>query len=276
MKTDTLFYRLFQSDPALAFDLAQIDVPEPQRYRFVSVEVKQTAFRMDGLLLPPEDQPELPVLFTEAQAQPDDELYLRLLGEVLVYLRQYSPVPAWRAAVFYTDAANERIGPGTEPFLHLPNLHRVYLEQLPLLDSPNPKLWLIALILAKEPQLPAIVAKIQAHRAQHPGDGIDWLDLLETILVYKLPNVSREEIQAMFNFNESDLKQTRFYQEVFREGEVVGEARGEARGEANMFALLLEHRFGPLPERIRQRIASANEETLKLWAKRLIEARTMD
>jgi predicted transposase/invertase (TIGR01784 family) len=42
------------------------------------------------------------------------------------------------------------------------------------------------------------------------------LELIETILVYKLPNISREEIEAMFGL--SELKQTRVYQEGKQEG----------------------------------------------------------
>jgi predicted transposase/invertase (TIGR01784 family) len=44
-----------------------------------------------------------------------------------------------------------------------------------------------------------------------------FLQLIETILFYKLPNTSREEIQAMFEL--SDLKQTRVYREAVQEGE---------------------------------------------------------
>ena len=45
-----------------------------------------------------------------------------------------------------------------------------------------------------------------------------WLDFIETILVYKLPRLSREEIKTMFALNEIELKQTRFYQEAVEEG----------------------------------------------------------
>ena len=38
------------------------------------------------------------------------------------------------------------------------------------------------------------------------------IDLLETIVFYKLPQKSREEIAAMFNL--SDLNKTRVYQEI--------------------------------------------------------------
>jgi hypothetical protein len=53
MKTDSLFYRLLQAEPTLAFELAGLSVPKPEGYRFISQEVKQTAFRFDGIAEPP-------------------------------------------------------------------------------------------------------------------------------------------------------------------------------------------------------------------------------
>lgn len=70
----------------------------------------------------------------------------------------------------------------------------------------------------------------------------EWLDFIETILVYKLPRLSREEIQRMIGLQDVELKQTRFYQDVFAEGRQEGRQEGE-------FALIgrqLQRRFGPL------------------------------
>lgn len=50
-----------------------------------------------------------------------------------------------------------------------------------------------------------------------------WLDLIETIVVYKLPHLSREEIQRM-HLPDIELKQTRFCQNVFAEGHAEGRA----------------------------------------------------
>jgi predicted transposase YdaD len=47
------------------------------------------------------------------------------------------------------------------------------------------------------------------------------LDLIETMLVYKLPALSREEIQTMIGLTNQDLKKSRFYQEVRGEGDVI-------------------------------------------------------
>ena len=39
MKTDSLFYRLLQAQPTLAFELAGLAVPEPGRYGFIAQEI---------------------------------------------------------------------------------------------------------------------------------------------------------------------------------------------------------------------------------------------
>jgi len=59
---------------------------------------------------------------------------------------------------------------------------------------------------------------------------IALIDLIETVLVYKFPQLWREEIRAMLHLPETDLKQTRFYQEVFLEERQEGwqEGRQEA------------------------------------------------
>ncbi|WP_079205576.1 DUF2887 domain-containing protein [Microcystis aeruginosa] len=41
MKTDTIFYQLFQSFPSIFFELIQLPISEANNYRFDSVEVKQ-------------------------------------------------------------------------------------------------------------------------------------------------------------------------------------------------------------------------------------------
>jgi predicted transposase YdaD len=60
MHTDSLFYRLFQERPALAFTLSGLAVPAGADYCMQAIEVKQTAFRLDGFLLPPPGHLERP------------------------------------------------------------------------------------------------------------------------------------------------------------------------------------------------------------------------
>jgi predicted transposase/invertase (TIGR01784 family) len=54
------------------------------------------------------------------------------------------------------------------------------------------------------------------------------LQFIETILAYKFPTMSREEMEQMFGL--SELKQTRFYQEAFQEGVEQGKVQGIEQG----------------------------------------------
>ncbi len=49
-----------------------------------------------------------------------------------------------------------------------------------------------------------------------------FFDFVETILIYKLPTVTRERIQAMLHLPDVDLKQTLVYQEALAEGREEG------------------------------------------------------
>jgi predicted transposase YdaD len=65
MKTDSLFYRLFHSLPQLLFDLIAQPADRAAYYHFASVELKQTAFRLDGVFQPPTAYPDWPLFFIE-------------------------------------------------------------------------------------------------------------------------------------------------------------------------------------------------------------------
>ncbi len=282
MKTDSVFYRLQQSEPTLVFELAGIVVAETSGYQFRSQEIKQTSFRLDGVIEPPPERPDAPRAYVEVevQFQPDDDFYIRFFREILLHLGQYPTAHPWYAVVIYPNQTVERVATSMEPLLELPNLSRVYLDRRPLLDSANPKIWLIGLVIADFDKIAPIADKIKGHHAKQATDSIDWMDLLETVLVYKLPKFNREEIKKMLNFEDVELKQTRFYQDVFAEGlaegQIIGEARGETRGEATMFLKLLERKFHTVPESARKRIEAADAETLLLWGERVLDATGLD
>jgi predicted transposase YdaD len=56
MKTDSIFYRIFQTLPQSFFELINLPPSEANAYDFASVELKQTAFRIDGVFLPTNNQ----------------------------------------------------------------------------------------------------------------------------------------------------------------------------------------------------------------------------
>ncbi|QXP84029.1 Rpn family recombination-promoting nuclease/putative transposase [Methylococcus sp. Mc7] len=278
MKTDTLFHELFRQWPALALDLAGLDPAAADRYRFRSEELKQAAFRLDGVLAPIEDSDD-PYVFIEVQFQPDETLYRRLFAEIFLYLQRAPQACDWRALVLYPSAVTERIPRGYASLLSLPEVQRVDLSALSGQDSDTPGWELLRLIVDETDAALARAARM----IQCQAEDLELLNFIETILVYKLPRSSREEIQVMLGITDIDLKQTRFYQEVLAEGRLEGhqkghqEGRQEGRqlGEALVLRRLLTHRFGPLPDWVEQRIQQAPPEQLETWAERLLDAESL-
>ncbi|HLA36063.1 MAG TPA: DUF4351 domain-containing protein, partial [Rhodocyclaceae bacterium] len=94
----------------------------------------------------------------------------------------------------------------------------------------------------------------------------------ETILVYKLPKLTREEIKHMIGVQDIDLRQTRFYQDVFTEGR----QEGRQEGERIVLQRQLERKFGPLDAGMQQRLSQADADTVLMWSDRILDARNVD
>jgi len=107
MKTDTLFYRLFKKEPKLALELLGLDYAGDS-YRFSSEEIKQTAFRIDGLFKPVSDDLDQPLIFVEVQFQADNDFYGRLFSEITLYLYQNKPKRDWLILVIYPHRGIEK------------------------------------------------------------------------------------------------------------------------------------------------------------------------
>jgi predicted transposase/invertase (TIGR01784 family) len=109
MRTDTIFYQIFQTLPSTLFELIGESIDVVDEYEFKSVEVKELSFRIDGVFVPSSELRNRPIYFVEVQFQKDDGFYWRLFGEIFIYLKQYKPVHDWRAVVVYPS---RNIDPG--------------------------------------------------------------------------------------------------------------------------------------------------------------------
>ena len=102
------------------------------RYQFESVEVKETAFRLDGVFLPPEDANPKVVCFAEVQFQRDEELYDRFIAEVSLFLRRTQiRYDDWRGVLLFGSRTLEL----SNRYLHRsvldgPQVQSVYLDEL--------------------------------------------------------------------------------------------------------------------------------------------------
>ena len=202
MKTDSLFYLLFQLAPPLFFDL--IGAPcQGQGYRFESVEVKEAAFRIDGVFLPPEGATDQPVYFVEVQFQRDRQIYRRLAAEIFLFLQKHPQINRWRSVVIFPRASLEPDDAlAYSLLLNSDYCQRVYLDQLP--DHPSVSLGLVQLMVTPPDQAPERARQLMSQAATSPPPILDLnriIELVETILVYKFPQQSREEITAMLGIS---------------------------------------------------------------------------
>lgn len=131
MKTDALFYELFQLAPETFFELLQ--VTPTCSYHFESITVKTSEKRIDGVFEPAVAGQ--PIYFLEVQGFPDDVIYFRAIREVTTYIEQRPLLKdnAWQAAVLWLNKADDP-GVGTlRPLARKPKPQLVSLDLIQLL-----------------------------------------------------------------------------------------------------------------------------------------------
>lgn len=256
MRRDSIFYTLFQQSPMLLFELLEETPLDAQQYRFDSVAVKEPKFEIDGVFLPPDTGVPGVVYFCEVQFQRDERLYERLFGESFLYFyRNRDRFRDWQAVVIYPTRSLEQSQ--IEPYralLDSDKVHRIFLNELGAFDELPLGVALAVLTTLDEAQAPEAARSLLARTGQEEFCGRAdraIIELVTTIMVYRFINLSRREVEAMLGLN---LQQTRVYQEAKEDGE------------RSLIYLLLERKFGQLPNDIHNCIAQLNLSQMEALA----------
>ena len=134
MKTDTIFYRLFQSFPSFFFELINHNSEEASNYDFSSVEVEQLAFRIDEVFFP-KTETDL-IYFLEVQFQKDINFYARFFSEIVLYLSKNSLQSDWKGVIIYpnrqVDSSNTQ---HYQELLNSQRIQRIYINELETSDT---------------------------------------------------------------------------------------------------------------------------------------------
>ncbi|MFM6342509.1 MAG: DUF2887 domain-containing protein, partial [Dolichospermum sp.] len=251
---DKLFYRIFLNQPGLLAELLP-GIPPDCQFDYSAPVIKEQEFRHDGILTPVENDPNLPLVFLEAQMQPDTDFYGRYFAEIYLYLKQYKIIRPWRGLLILKSRRHD-LGSEIPYQYQLDNqVRRLYLQDLLHQNPLSPNLALLQLIiLPKAKTVQAAQNLLESSKGQ--VEFRQKLDLVEAILVNKFPNLSLEEILKMLDLKTADITQTRFYRDVFQlgrqegeqkgrqEGEQKGKLEGEQKGEAKLIIRQLKRRFG--------------------------------
>jgi predicted transposase/invertase (TIGR01784 family) len=219
VKRDAIFYQIFQRHPDLIFDLIDHPLNPIQGYRFDSVEVKETSFRIDGLFLPPVDAVPQRVIFAEVQFQKDEALYHRFFTESLTYLyRNQGRYDDWYGVILFRSRSLEP----RDAYLHRSLLEgtqvqRIYLDELE--GGQSLGISLMQLTIASDADAPVQARQLLARSQLEPSTfpASDMIEMVSTILVYKFSSLTREEVESMLGLN---LEETRIYRDLKTEAEV--------------------------------------------------------
>jgi predicted transposase/invertase (TIGR01784 family) len=234
MRTDPLFYRLFENSPETFFLLLGMSAESARemaaRYQYQAIEFKETSHRADGVFLPKE--PDLPLYFLEVQFYYSPTVFADLMVKVFTYLKQNDPGQPFCGVVLFANRALEP----TElvPYRHMMDggqIRRFYLDEMEELANAPLGLSIVYLIRQTENKAPSVARELITRVKMEIGDEAlqhDLIEFIETVIIYKLPRLSREEIQTMLQIH--DIRESRVYQEALKEGEVKGRREGIEQG----------------------------------------------
>lgn len=271
MKRDTLFYKIFQQSPVWLFELIAAATGSPEEslllmpqpvnfaeYKFSSVEVKEFAFRIDGVFEPPTVNE--PVLFVEVQMQRDKDLYERIHNESSTYIRQKKgSFRGWRVIVIYPSRKIEQTRTEVpEELFASGRFLPIYLDELGSIDELPIGLGLMVLTTSKKKEAVANAKRLIA-KSRGLAEENAIMELVAEIMVYKFNQLSREEVDAMLDIR---LEDTRVYQEA--------EAEGRAKERKEMVLMQLQSKLGILSDRNRSVVEKLSWEQMAELATALL------
>ncbi len=281
VKTDSLFYQIFHTSPGIFFELIGRSATEANGYEFRSVEIKQPDFRIDGVFVPSSKSSSQTVYFVEVQFQKDQLLYHRFFAELFLYLAQNPATRDWQAVVVYPRSSLEPDESSLyRALLSSAQVQQVYLDELAAVPEPSLGLGLVQLVVENTTQAANRARQLIERSQQEAVTGLSRqgiIELIQTIVVYKFPQLSREEIEQMLGL--SELKQTKVYQEARQEGRLEGiqegiqEGRleGQQREAATLILRQLARRVGQVAPEVRSQIELLAVTQLEELAEALLD-----
>ena len=210
-------------------------------YQFSSREIKELARRFDGIYFPPNTEISQPIYFIEVQFQEKIDFWWRFITEIFVYLGQYQPENDWVAvALFAQKSIDSGLPYQHQCLINAGKIKVIYLDELKITEDSSVGIDLMALTVSQESEAINIAQKAyqKTQKWSNFPQPNKIVELIETALIYKLKNLTREEIEAIFTYD--DLKDTRYFQQVAEENKQKGLQQGEIKGKLKTVPLLIQ------------------------------------
>ena len=232
----------------------------------LNVEFDAVVKRMPDLVLRLEDGR---ILHLELQSENDATMPSRML-EYWVLLERRHPESELIQAVLYIGNARLDMGVGFER-KSLSYCYGVFdirdFDPLEFLASPVPEERILALLcksVSLEKALPQILEGWSNLPIKRMGDLFEKLVIVSRLR--KIEAVFHEEFLKMPIT--LDMRESLFVKEWLAEGQLAGRVA--------TVSLLLEQRFGALPDWAKTRLTSATDEAVERWTYKVLDAKTLD
>jgi predicted transposase/invertase (TIGR01784 family) len=243
--------------------------------------VKETAFRIDGVFLPPANAVSKTVFFAEVQFQKDEDLYHRFFSELFLFLYRNSiRYDDWFGVIIFASRSLEPSSSSIHrALLESGQVRRVYLDELGDLREQPLGLGLMLLTNVTSETEAVEGARFLLEQAQQQSEQA-IIDLITTIIVYKFSTLSREEIQAMLGLNLEEPRAILEAKEEGREegkiegkveGREEGKVEGRVEGERTIILRLLNRRVGNIPDTLLSQIQGLSLEQLEALGDALLD-----
>ena len=262
MKTDILFYSLFEIEPVLLLHLARIKPPEGAQYQFQAIELKDSSRRADAVLLP--NTTDAPLIVAEVQFWRDATMYHRIINETTRLLLQ---MPEYLQAQMVVLFPTREIDTGAgvwAPLVEAGTIRVVYLNDV--LEekgrqeehdrSPEERTALLLLNLTVSPddeaadrtRLPDFVQNVVA--TKNIALQKVFRDLFVSLYTSKYKHLTIDEVRAMINTAEifDDIGESRAVQQYGEE--IAAKTRLETQLQTKIESALAMLNAGILIEQV--------------------------
>ncbi|MGJ0607032.1 DUF2887 domain-containing protein [Cylindrospermopsis raciborskii] len=271
MKTDKWFYKLFLLQPGMLAELIP-GVDAHWQFSYGAQVIKETEFDFDGIFTPLTDDPTVPIVFAEVQMQTEKNFYRRFFAEIFLYLKQYEVNRPWKGLLILPSRG---YNVGAElPYQELleRRVTRLYLTDLRERQNLSPNLTLLQLLGTNE-QESGEIGKELLQSAETEPEFEHRLSLIETILANKFPDLTKEMIMQLLDLKQTDITQSRFYQEIRTECLEEGRQEGLQEGLQKLVIRQLTRRLGELSEQRVGQIRQLSVPQLEALAESLLDFR---
>ncbi|WP_083889441.1 Rpn family recombination-promoting nuclease/putative transposase [Xenococcus sp. PCC 7305] len=194
--------------------------------------MKQRSFRLDGLFTTREEYSDLPLYFVEVQFYQETDFYDRLFPSIFLFFSQYKPInPEWFAIVIFDRKSNDVAIPTRYQEIAQLRLQRIYLDEISQQEQFDIGIGILKLVVETEDKAGELARNLIERTKQEVKNNVNQKqlrELIETIIIYKFPKLSYEEIENMLNLQE--IKETRVYQDAKAEGIQKGKREGIEEG----------------------------------------------